>query len=63
MRCAFDLEGARLAAARLTGVHLLRVRRQEIADENPRCPADRLGVTGEDAPTDLAKAPNWPKAA
>lgn len=40
MRCAFDPEGARL-----TGVYLFRVRRQEIADENPRCPADRLGVT------------------
>jgi len=47
MRCAFDPEGARLAVARLTGVYLFRVRRQEIADENPRCPADRLGVTWE----------------
>src|SRR5260370_5867568 len=47
MRCAFDPEGARLAVARLTGVYLFRVRRQEIADENPRCPADRLGVTRE----------------
>jgi hypothetical protein len=45
MRCAFDPEGAPLAVARLTGVYLFRVRRQEIADENPRCPADRLGVT------------------
>lgn len=45
MRCAFDPEGARLAVAGLTGVYLFRVRRQEIADENPRCPADRLGVT------------------
>jgi hypothetical protein len=47
MRCAFDPEGARLAVARLTGFYLFRVRRQEIADENPRCPADRLGVTRE----------------
>jgi hypothetical protein len=39
MRCAFDPQGARLA-----GVHLFRVRRQEIADENPRCPADPPGL-------------------
>lgn len=45
MRCAFDPEGARLAVARLTGVYLFRVRRQKIADENPRSPADRVGVT------------------
>jgi hypothetical protein len=45
MRCAFDPEGPRLAVARLTGVYLFRVRRQEVADENPLCPADRLGVT------------------
>src|SRR5260370_24340759 len=45
MRCAFDPEGAGLAVARLTGVYLFRVRRQEIAGENPRCPADRLGAT------------------
>ena len=45
MRCAFDPEGARLTVARLTGVYLFRVRRQQIADEKPRCPADRVGVT------------------